>query len=61
MQRSWLGVVLDPATKAARRTLGSVPDSRVALYVIQTDEEMMIARNTLTLLGERGGSIWKNL
>ena len=28
----------------------STPDSRVALYVVPTDEELMIARHTLALL-----------
>jgi acetate kinase len=46
----WLGVALDPAANAAGGTLISRPDSRVALYVIPTDEEMMIARHTLALL-----------
>jgi acetate kinase len=28
----------------------SAPDSRVALYVVPTDEELMIAKHTLALL-----------
>jgi acetate kinase len=47
---AWLGAALDPAANAARATLISRPDSRVALYVIPTDEELMIARHTLALL-----------
>ena len=47
---AWLGVALDPAANAARATLISRPESRVALYVIPTDEELMIARHTLALL-----------
>ena len=47
---AWLGVALDPAANAAGATLISRPDSRVALYVIPTDEELMIARHTLALL-----------
>jgi acetate kinase len=46
----WLGVALDPAANAARATLLSRPESRVAVYVIPTDEELMIARHTLALL-----------
>src|SRR5262249_7884237 len=46
----WLGAVLDPAANAARATLISRPESRVAVYVIPTDEEQMIARHTLALL-----------
>jgi acetate kinase len=49
----WLGVTLDPAANAAGSTLISGPESRVALYVIPTDEEMMIARHTVALLGDR--------
>jgi acetate kinase len=47
---AWLGAALDPAANAARTALISRPDSRVALYVIPTDEELMIARHTLALL-----------
>ena len=50
---AWLGVALDPAANAAGKPLISRPDSRVALYVIPTDEELMIARHTLALLGQR--------
>jgi acetate kinase len=47
---AWLGATLDPAANAARKTLISSPDSRVSLYVVPTDEELMIARHTMTLL-----------
>jgi acetate kinase len=47
---SWLGAVLDPAANANRGPLISHPDSRVAVYVLPTDEELMIARHTLALL-----------
>jgi acetate kinase len=47
---SWLGAALDPAANAAHVTLISRPESRLALYVIPTDEELMIARHTLALL-----------
>jgi acetate kinase len=47
---AWLGAALDPAANAARETLISRPDSRVALYVVPTDEELMIARHTLALI-----------
>jgi acetate kinase len=50
---AWLGVAFDPAANAARQTLISRPDSRVALYVVPTDEELMIARHTLALLSQR--------
>jgi len=47
---AWLGVTIDPAANAARKTLISRPDSRVALYVVPTDEELMIARHTRALV-----------
>ena len=47
---AWLGAGLDPAANAAHATLISHPGSRLALYVIPTDEELMIARHTLALL-----------
>jgi acetate kinase len=51
---AWLGAALDPDANAAGKPLISRPDSRVALYVIPTDEELMIARHTLSLLSQRG-------
>ena len=50
----WLGVKLDPAAKAAHGSLISANESRVAVYVLPTDEELMIARHTLALLSTRG-------
>jgi len=38
----------------ARKPLISRSDSRVAVYVIPTDEELMIARHTLALLSAHG-------
>jgi acetate kinase len=46
----WLGAKLDSDANAAGRSLLSPPDSRVALYVIPTNEELMIARHTLAVL-----------
>ena len=55
---SWLGIAIDPAANAAQRTQISMPDSRVPLYVIPTNEELMIARHTLSLLAmERPGQV----
>jgi len=51
---AWLGAVLDPVANAARETLISRHESRVALLVVPTDEELMIARHTLTLLSKPG-------
>jgi acetate kinase len=46
---AWLGVVLDPAANADRKSLISRPESRVVLLVVPTDEELMIAHHTLTI------------
>jgi len=46
----WLCVTLDPTANAARESLISRLDSRAGLYVMPTDEELMIARHTLTLI-----------
>ena len=49
---AWLGITLDPQANAAGGPLISTPDSRVAVYVVPTDEELMIARHTLGCLAE---------
>jgi acetate kinase len=47
---AWLGVTLDHEANAMHGPLISQKGSRVRAYVIPTDEELMIARHTLTLL-----------
>ncbi|UTY46198.1 acetate/propionate family kinase [Sinorhizobium fredii] len=47
---AWLGTELDPAANDAGGALISTATSRVALHVIPTDEELMIARHTLALV-----------
>jgi acetate kinase len=47
---AWLGAVLDAKANAAHASRISASDSRVALHVIPTDEELMIARHTLAAL-----------
>jgi acetate kinase len=47
----WLGVELDEAANRENRTLISTPGSKVAVCVIPTDEEIVIARHTQRLLG----------
>ena len=47
---SSLGAALDPGANAVPQLLISRPNSRVALYAIPTDEELMIARHTLSVL-----------
>ena len=46
----WLGVSLDAVANAEGKLLISRPDSRIPVYVVPTDEELMIARHTLSLL-----------
>ena len=46
----WLGATLDPEANASHGPLISRRDSRIAVYVVPTDEELMIASHTLTLL-----------
>jgi acetate kinase len=46
----WLGVSLDAAANAEGRSLIAKADSRIPVYVVPTDEELMIARHTLALL-----------
>ena len=48
----WLGVRLDAAANAAGGPRISAPDSAVSVWVIPTDEEMMVAQHTLALLGK---------
>ena len=47
---SWLGVELDDAANNAGKTRISTQTSRVALYVLPTDEELMIARHVHALI-----------
>ena len=49
---AWLGVSLDANANAEGRSLISQTGSRVPVYVLPTDEELMIARHTLALLGQ---------
>lgn len=51
---AWLGAKLDPAANAVGDPRISTPDSRVALYVVPTDEELMIARHTIEVVSKRG-------
>jgi acetate kinase len=50
---AWLGALCDPAANNAARLVISQPDSRVGLYVVPTDEELMIARHALSLIADR--------
>ena len=47
---AWLGAQLDPAANDADASIISKAGSRVALHVMPTDEELMIARHTLAII-----------
>ena len=47
---AWLGAQLDPAANDAGASVISKAGSRVALHVMPTDEELMIARHTLAII-----------
>ena len=48
---AWLGVKIDAEANAAHATRIDAPDSRVAVAIVPTNEEGMIARYTAELLG----------
>ncbi|MCK1515490.1 acetate/propionate family kinase [Bradyrhizobium sp. 190] len=52
----WLGVSLDLAENARHSLRISRADSRIPVYVVPTDEELMIAQHTLSLLWNRHSS-----
>ena len=60
---AWLGVELDEAANLAAE-LGarciSAAGSRVAVWVIPTNEELMIARHTQAVVQGRGGHEWRS-
>jgi acetate kinase len=47
----WLGLDLDEAANGDQKLRISTPGSRVAAYVIKTDENLMIARHARALVG----------
>ena len=50
---AWLGVTLDERANASNGPRISAPDSRVSVWVIPTNEELMIAQYTLALVRPR--------
>lgn len=52
---AWLGGTLDPAANATGSTLISRREGRLAIYIVPTDEELMMARHTVALLSMRNG------
>jgi acetate kinase len=51
----WLGIALDEQANDRGGPRISAPGSRVAVWVLPTDEELMIARHTQRLLAAAGG------
>ncbi len=49
---TWFGALFDPIANAASKELISQPTSKVRLYVVPTDEELMIAGHTVSLLSK---------
>ena len=47
----WLGILLDAAANERGGPCISAPDSRASAWVIPTNEELMIARHTLGVVG----------
>jgi acetate kinase len=56
---SWLGIEIDREANARNGPRISSPKSRVSAWVIRTNEELMIARHTASLLGlvERAATV----
>jgi acetate kinase len=52
----WAGLRLDPERNTRGSTRISADHSPLAAYVIPTDEERLIARESLSLLGESPAS-----
>jgi acetate kinase len=48
---AWLGIDFDAAANSGKQTRISTASSRVGVWVIPTNEELMIARHTALLLG----------
>lgn len=55
-QLGWLGVSLDHAGNSRNSRLISRAESRIPVYVVPTDEELMIAQHTLSLLMKQPSS-----
>src|SRR5262245_58443042 len=51
---NWLGLDIDPIANARHGPRISRAESRVRIFVIPTDEELMIARHTLAILRRAG-------
>jgi acetate kinase len=49
-QCTWLGLVLDDAANQRGEPLISAPSSKVKIWIVPTDEELMIARHTASIV-----------
>ena len=49
----WLGAEVDPAANNKAQTKISTPNSRLAMLVVPTDEELMIAQHTVAEVSKR--------
>jgi len=49
---AWMGIKLSPQANAANESTISAPDSAVEVRVIPTDEELMIATHTRSLINK---------
>ena len=57
---AWLGVELDPAANARGGPRIGTAGSRVSAWVVPTNEELMIARHTRTLIGSEHSRTLRN-
>ena len=58
---AWLGASFDAKANASGATSIGKPESSIGLYVVPTDEELMIARHTSALLTRHSGSVRRSL
>lgn len=56
---AWLGAEIDPDSNGRDDFCISRPGSRLGVYVVPTNEELMIARHTLATVGATTGSVYK--
>jgi acetate kinase len=53
---AWLGVTVDARANGHSGPCISAADSRVSVWVIPTDEELMIARHTVAIIAQRASA-----
>jgi acetate kinase len=53
---AWLGVKIDAGANASKAYDISQVDSKVPVFVVPTNEEMMIAKHTINVLGQMMGN-----